>query len=118
MKFLSETTKVTRLIDSENIVCCIAMGRYCNIYLYDIAATDEDNCFNTSKSLLIMEGLLPKTDFFRCRKNCIINFKYFHEFVKSTRTILMTDGTAIKLSKSKRAGFNKKLLEYFEKNNS
>lgn len=118
MKILIHTLKGARIVETTNIIYCKADGHYTKIYFAKKSIKDTNNYFISIKLLKDIEKLLPTNEFFRCHKSYLINFLYFHEFDVSKNSIILENGTEIKISRNKKPESKKRLLSYLEKYNS
>ena len=119
MQLLIHIPKGARSLDTEDIIYCKAKNKNTEIYLNSLSKNIKDKkYFVATKLLKDIEEDFPKPEFYRCHKSYFINFKYFFEFEVCTNSIIMTDGTKINISKTKRIESKKQLFEYYEKWNS
>ena len=117
MQLLINSLKGARLVETEDIIYCEADEKYTNIYLKSLINIDKEY-FVATKLLKEIELLLPEICFFRCHKNCLINFKYFLEFDVSLNSIILTNEKKIQISRRKKAVSKENLLKYIENYNS
>ena len=94
---INSSTKV-QFIDVDRIIYCRACGSYTDIHL------QNRQIISDSKSLTHYEGILSESSFFRVHRSFLINLRHVRELIKSSDTILMTDGIEIKLAHSAKAG--------------
>ena len=91
------------LIDYKDIVWLEASDNYTNIYL----SNNNNKKIVASKTLKEFEAILPTNVFFRIHRSSLINIDYIKEYSNAEGgTILMSDGTAIQVSKARSQEFS------------
>ncbi len=93
----------------ENILFCEAIKNYTKIYMI------SGEKFLVAKTLKRIEEILPKPQFFRCNRQCLVNLKYVKEYHSSDcLKILFEDGSEFFLSIRRKAEFFKAMDHYLE----
>jgi two-component system LytT family response regulator len=92
-----------KYLKTDKIIRVEADGAYTNIHL-------SDKKIVVSKSISIIENILPKNQFFRSHRSHLINLFYVDEFNRGNGTILMNDGVKVQLSKQKVNEFKSRVM--------
>ena len=97
--------KDLHLIKLENIIYLEAKSNYCSIYLR------EKKTLFTSKTLKYWEEKIPTSVFIRCHKSYIFNINEVEKLIPAENSILMSNGSQIKVSRDMSKNVKQKLNE-------
>jgi two-component system, LytTR family, response regulator len=77
----------------------------------------EDKKVSSTKRFNYYEDLLPKTDFVKIHRSCLVNVHYIQEIIKQDGVgyLLLKDDTKLELSKSKKDELVNSLMAYVKK---
>jgi two-component system, LytTR family, response regulator len=92
-------------IDLTHVVRLEGAGNYTTFILRD------GTSYLSSKSLCIYESHLP-IEFVRVHKCCIINRHFVSGFDKEQQSVLMNDGSRVKVSRRRKGIINRMLLTF------
>lgn len=98
-KLVIPTIEGLIFLDLEEIIHCDSDGSYTKIYL------SNKEMIMASKSLKEMESMLEMNFFFRTHYSHIVNLNHIKKFNKADSVILMSDGSNIPVSRSKKQDF-------------
>jgi two-component system LytT family response regulator len=103
-KLAIKTTKGVDLVSYDDILYCMAEGRYTRIFMVN------GKEYLLTKVLKEIEHALPDEDFFRCHKSYLINLNYITNFERSEeRFIILDHNKKISLSKRKQYIFSRRI---------
>lgn len=105
-KIAIKTSRGIEFLRMEEILCCIAQGRYTKI----ITTTGKE--FMLSKVLKEIESCLPCEDFFRTHKSYLINLNHIIHYKNNHQTpITLSNNLKIQLAKRRKQDFQKKISD-------
>ena len=105
-KIAIKTSRGIEFLRMEEILCCIARGRYTKI----ITTTGKE--FMLSKVLKEIENCLPCKDFFRTHKSYLINLNHIIHYKNNhEKPITLVNNVKIQLAKRRKQDFQKKIRE-------
>ncbi len=100
-KIAIPTSKGYVFLDTSEIVCCFADGKYTIVY------SSSSEKITSTKNIGEFEKFLDATVFFRTHRSWIINLKNIQFFSKGDSTILLSNGINVELSSRKKDDFLK-----------
>ena len=107
LKIAIKTSRGVELLLIEEILCCIAHGRYTKII------TTSGKEFLLSRVLKEIENCLSCGDFFRSHKSYLINLNHIIHYQSNHETpITLVNDVKIKLAKRRKQDFQKRLDEF------
>jgi two-component system, LytTR family, response regulator len=81
------TSTGCRIININQITCCLANDNYTLIEIYD------GQRFLVSKTLKVIEEVLPKNIFFRIHKSTLININYVRSYInRNENSVILENG--------------------------
>ena len=105
-KIAIKTSRGVEFLLLEEILCCIAHGRYTRII------TTSGKEFLLTRVLKEIENCLPCQDFFRSHKSYLINLNHIIHYQNNHETpITLVNNVKIKLAKRRKQDFQKRLTE-------
>lgn len=105
-KIAIKTSRGIEFLRMEDILCCIAHGRYTKIL------TINGKEFLLTRVLKEIESCLPDNDFFRTHKSYLINLNHITQYQKNKETpITLVNGMKIQLAKRRKQDFHKRINE-------
>ena len=105
-KIAIKTSKGTEFLRREEILYCIARGRYTKI----ITTTGKE--YMLTRVLKEIENCLSCKDFFRTHKSYLINLNHLTHYQASHETpITLVNNVKIQLAKRRKKDFQNKLSE-------
>jgi two-component system LytT family response regulator len=105
-KIAIKTTKGTEFLLREEILCCIARGRYTKI----ITTTGKE--YMITKVLKEIENCLSCDGFFRTHKSYLINLNHITHYQANHETpITLVNNVKIQLAKRRKKDFQMRLSE-------
>ena len=101
-----KTTRGIEFLRMEEILCCVARGRYTNI------VTVSGKEYLLTRVLKEIENCLPGEDFFRTHKSYLINLNHITHYYNNHDTpITLINGVKIQLAKRRKQDFQKRINE-------
>jgi two-component system LytT family response regulator len=101
-----KTSRGIEFLRMEEILCCIAHGRYTKI----VTTTGKE--YMLSKVLKEIENCLSCEDFFRTHKSYLINLNHIiHYQANQNAPITLVNDVRIQLAKRRKMDFQKRLSE-------
>lgn len=105
-KIAIKTSSGIEFLRMDEILCCIARGRYTKI----ITTTGQE--FILTKVLKEIEHCLPCEDFFRTHKSYLINLNHITHYKNNHHTpITLRNNVKIQLAKRRKQDFQSKIDE-------
>lgn len=105
-KIAIKTPRGIEFLWMEEILCCIAHGRYSKI----ITTTGKE--YMLAKVLKEIENCLSCEDFFRTHKSYLINLNHIIHYQNNHETpITLVNNVKIQLAKRRKKDFKKKISE-------
>ena len=105
-KIAIKTSRGIEILRMEEILCCVARGRYTKII------TTSGKEYMLTKVLKEIESCLPCEDFFRTHKSYLINLNHLIHYQNNHQTpITLQNNIKIQLAKRRKQDFQKKINE-------
>jgi len=99
-----KTSKGMRFIKMQEILCCVAQGRYTKIF------TTGGHVFLLTRVLKEIEDSLPYEDFFRTHKSFLINLNHITSYHRNKDApIILTNNMKIQLAKRRKQEFHHRI---------
>jgi len=106
-KIAIKTSRGTEFLLREEILCCIAHGRYTKII------TTSGKEYMITKVLKEIENCLSCKDFFRTHKSYLINLNHIIHYKNNHQTpITLQNNVKIQLAKRRKQDFQRKISEF------
>jgi two-component system LytT family response regulator len=106
LKIAIKTSRGIEFLRMEEILCCIAHGRYTKI----IATTGKE--YLLTRVLKEIECCLPCEDFFRTHKSYLINLNHItHYNTNHEIPITLVNDVKVRLAKRRKQDFLKRIIE-------
>ena len=101
-----KTNKGIEFLKINDIICCIAKGRYTKIL------TINGREYLISRVLKEIENCLPFEDFFRTHKSYLINLSHITHYYSNHETpIKLVNDVKVQLAKRRKSDFHKRINE-------
>ena len=105
-KIAIKTSRGIEILRMEEILCCVARGRYTKII------TTSGKEYMLTKVLKEIESCLSTDDFFRTHKSYLINLNHIIHYQNNHETpITLVNDVKIQLAKRRKQEFQKKINE-------
>ncbi len=105
-KIAIKTSRGIEFLLMEEILCCVARGRYTRII------TTSGKEFLLTRVLKEIENCLPCKDFFRTHKSYLINLNHIIHYQANHETpITLVNNVKVQLAKRRKRDFQKKIGE-------
>ena len=99
------TAESVEFVRIDQIIRCEAQGAYCVIYL------KEQRKIIISKIIKELESLLSDYHFIRIHQTHLINIREVQKYLKNDNLVVMRDGTAFPLARSRKKEFLNQLMQ-------
>ena len=109
-KIAIKTSRGIEFLRMEEILCCIAHGRYTRII------TTGGKEYLLTRVLKEIENCLPCKDFFRTHKSYLINLNHITHYYGNHETpITLVNDVKIQLAKRRKQDFQKRIGELMQR---